>query len=53
MPRGVRDVFQGLHTAIDLYHMALGPQGAYYMSFIRNDGNVKYADEVGQHLHLG
>tara|TARA_R110002060_G_scaffold32222_4_gene42794 strand:+ start:1592 stop:1771 length:180 start_codon:yes stop_codon:yes gene_type:complete len=48
MPQEIEDVFNGLHTVIDLYQLALGSRGAYYISFIRNDGNVKYVDDVGR-----
>jgi hypothetical protein len=45
--QAIEDVFQGLYTVIELYCIAFGSNGAYYMSFIRNDGNLKYVDDVG------
>jgi hypothetical protein len=45
--QAIEDVFQGLYTVIELYCIAFGSNGSYYMSFVRNDGNLKYVDDVG------
>lgn len=33
---------------IDLYSLAFGPNGSFYISYIRNNLNVKYVDDCRQ-----
>ncbi|RFU31623.1 hypothetical protein B7463_g4728, partial [Scytalidium lignicola] len=40
----VENLFQGLHTVIDLYSITFSPNGSFYIGYIHNNLNVKYVD---------